>query len=495
MATVERARVRVGTLLGGAPGACPPADDAYADGRAPDRRCGRWTLALVCVATALLLFNVTSPNVALPAIARSLGAGFDARQWILSSYALVLASLLLALGALGDRRGRRSTFLAGLVVFAVASLGCALAPSPALLIAGRAAQGVGAALLFPAGLALIAAEFSGAARARAIGVWGASVSAAIALGPLVGGLLVDGIGWRAIFALPIVLSAPLFVLGARQLRESRDPASRPVDWTGAALLTAGLVLVVFVLVRGNAAGWLSATTLGLGGAGLALLAGFVVAEHHTSHPLLAPELMRNRTFVAASLVALVFAAAGFGPVVYVTLFLIDVTGASPAGAGAELVPFAAASFGVSLLAARVAARLGVRTTLAGGLGLCALGLVLMHGVGADSSWTRLLPGLLVFGAGGGLVNPTMTVAALSVVPATRSGMASGVNNTCRQLGIAAGIAGLGAVLQAREGRELVHGADRAAAFATALNEVLVASTAIALVGVLIVVALVRPGTH
>lgn len=436
-------------------GACPAHPDVRAAPRPAGetsegaRRCQRWTLAVVCLASALLLFNVTAPNVALPAIAADLSAGFSAQQWVLSAYAMVLASLLLAGGALGDRYGRRRLFLLGLAGFGIGSLICTLAPNAGLLIVGRVIQGAGAAALFPSGLALIAAEFDGPARARAIGVWGASVSGAIALGPLVGGVLVQAVGWRSQFALAVLLVLPTAAVGIRHLRESRDGSSSRLDWLGAGLLTIAVVLLIVLIQRANGVGWLSPVTLGMAGGALLLFGLFVLVEYRSAAPLIAPALMRNPTFLGATLVAVVFAAAGFAPLVYLTLFLLRVHGSSPTLAGLEVAPFAVASLVVSLLAARVVARLGVRVALVGGLVLCGVALALMLDLGPGSGGLRLLPALLIFGIGAGVVNPTMTVAALSTVDAAHSGMASGVNNTARQLGIAAGIAGLGAVFEAR----------------------------------------------
>jgi EmrB/QacA subfamily drug resistance transporter len=436
-------------------GACPAHPDVPAAPRPPGettegaRRCQRWTLIVVCLASALLLFNVTAPNVALPAIAADLSAGFSAQQWVLSAYAMVLASLLLAGGALGDRYGRRRLFLLGLAVFGVGSLVCTLAPTSELLIIGRLIQGGGAAALFPSGLALIAAEFDGPARARAIGVWGASVSGAIALGPLIGGILVQAVGWRAQFAFAVVLVLPTAAVGLRHLRESRDSSSTRLDWPGAGMLTGGMVLLIVLIQQGNALGWLGPVTLAMAGGALLLFGLFVLVEFRTTTPLIAPALMRNPTFLGSTLVAVVFAAAGFAPLVYLTLFLLRVHGSGPTLAGLEVAPFAVASLVVSLLAARVVARLGVRISLVGGLALCGVGLALMLDLTPESGGLRLLPALLIFGIGAGVVNPTMTVAALSTVDAAHSGMASGINNTARQLGIAAGIAGLGAVFESR----------------------------------------------
>jgi EmrB/QacA subfamily drug resistance transporter len=443
--------------------ACPPHPGAAARPRQPGeddagaRRCQRWTLIVVCLASGLLLFNVTAPNVALPAIASGLRAGFAEQQWVLSIYALVLASLLLLGGALGDRYGRRRLFLLGIGIFGLGSLACAVAPSALLLIVGRVVQGIGAAALFPAGLALIAAEFAGPARARAIGIWGASVAGAIALGPLLGGALVELAGWRAQFWFAVVLVVPSAAVGMRHLRESRDTGAHSMDWLGTALLTGALTLLIVVVQRGNAIGWTSPTSIAMAAGALLLFAGFVIIEFRVAQPLIAPVLMRNPTFVGATLVALVFAAAGFAPLVYISLFLLQVAGAGPTLAGALIAPFALTSLVVSLLAARVADRVGVRATLAVGLALCGAGLGLMLIVTPDGAAWRLLPGLVVFGFGGGLVNPTMTVAALSTVSAAHAGMASGVNNTARQVGIATGIAGLGALLAARLATEVQAG--------------------------------------
>ena len=488
---------------------------------------------MVCLASALLLFNVTAPNVALPAIAADLAAGFETQQWVLSVYALVLASLLLAGGALGDRYGHRRCALLGLALFGAGSLLCGLAPSADVLIAGRVVQGLGAAVLFPNGLALLAAEFDGPARARAIGIWGASVSGAIALGPLLGGVLVELSGWRAQFLLAGVLVLPLLTVGARHLRGAAARAGHRLDWLGTTLLTGALVLLVVVLQRAGALGWTSAPILAMAGGALVLIAGFLFTEHRVRAPLIEPALLRDHTFLGATLVALVLAAAGFAPVVYLTLYLLEVVGSGPTLAGLQVAPFAVASLAVSLLAARVVTRVGVRLALVAGLLLCGIGLALLVGLSPDPGALRLLPGLVVFGAGAGLVNPTMTVAALGTVDAAHSGMASGVNNTARQLGIAAGIAGLGTLLQVRLADRLTAGlagadvdlatagdAARLAAagdpdaaetalgssadvlsaaydraFVAGLDTVLLVAIGIVAIGIAATVALIRPARH
>ncbi len=528
----ERGHLRPAAGLAACPAhpGAPSAPRPPGEPEAAARRCQRWTLVVVCLASALLLFNVTAPNVALPAIAADLAADFETQQWVLSVYALVLASLLLAGGALGDRHGHRRCALLGLALFGAGSVLCGLAPSAAVLVAGRVVQGLGAAVLFPNGLALLAAEFEGPARARAVGIWGASVSGAIALGPLVGGALVELSGWRAQFLVAAALALPTWAVGARHLRGGPARAGARLDWPGTALLTGALVLLVVVLQRAGSLGWTSAATLATAGGGLVLLAGFLLAEHRVRAPLIEPALLRDRTFLGATLVALVFAAAGFAPVVYLTLFLLQVAGSGPTLAGLQVAPFAVASLAVSLGAARAVARLGVRVTLVAGLLLCGTGLALLLGLPPDAGALRLLPGLVVFGVGAGLVNPTMTVAALGTVDAAHSGMASGVNNTARQLGIAAGIAGLGTLLQARltdrlaadligaglapgaaaDAARLAAAGDPGAAagslgssagllsaaydraFVAALDTVLMVAIGIAVAGIVATVALIRP---
>jgi MFS family permease len=257
----------------------------------------------------------------------------------------------------GPWAGRRRLFLAGLGVFAVGSAVAALADSGAVLIAGRGVQGIGAAAIFPAALALVAAEFDGAARARAIGIWGATISAAIALGPLGGGVLVEALSWRATFLVGLVLAVPTAAAAARHVRESRALDAPALDIAGTVALTAAMFLSVFALLEGNQRGWSSALVVGAALRAAAALAVFVVVEHRVAQPLIAPALMRNRTFAAATFVALVFAAAAFGPLAFITQLVIRVLQGSPIAAGAELLPYAAASFAVSLLAAQVAARI------------------------------------------------------------------------------------------------------------------------------------------
>jgi EmrB/QacA subfamily drug resistance transporter len=410
--------------------------------------CQRWTLRVVCISTGLLLLAVAAPNVALRAISADLGASFTDLQWVLSGYALALAVFQLTAGSLADLFGRRRLFLIGLGVFAAASLLSALAPSPAALVVARVIQGVGAAIVFPSSLALLAQEFEGQQRRRAIGLWGAVIGLAFAAGPLLGGVLVDTLGWRWVFAVNVVLGVPMIVLAARHVRESRDPDPSPIDWPGVTTLCLALFLLVFAVLRGNALGWTSAAVLGLLAGGAAMLVAFVAAERAREHPMIDLALFRNRTFTGASLVVAGLAGLTFGTFVYVSLFLLNVQERSAVEAGLVLAPLAVVSFVVSALAGRLSGSVPLAPALACGLVLAGVGMLLLSTVEVGSSWLALLPGLMVIGAGVGLTNPLATFAHLGVLPPAHGGVASALNNTARQVGLAVGIAGLGALLQA-----------------------------------------------
>jgi EmrB/QacA subfamily drug resistance transporter len=444
----------------------------------------RWTLLVVCLATGVLLLNVSAPSVTLPAVGRDLGADLSVLQWVVSGYSLALAATLLTAGTLADLLGRRRMFLGGLAGFAAASLLCAVAPSALVLIAGRAAQGLAGAVLLSSSLALLAQDFTGTARAGAIGIWGATVAAAFAVGPLEGGLLTESFGWRAVFVLDAAVALACLPVGIRRLRESRDPDAEGVDWWGTLTLSTGLFLGVFALTRGDVAGWGSGLILASAAGAALLLAAFVAVEQRKREPMLDLGLFAIPTFTGASVVVLVMAASTFGPFLYLTLFLLDGAGTSPTAVGLQLLPLSGAALVVSVLGGRFARVLPVRVALPVGQLLCATGLLAIRGLEASSPWTVMLPGLLVLGVGIGLANPAVTYAALGVVPATRSGMASGVNNTFRQVGIAIGIAVLGTLLPTR-----VEGDP--AAFAAALDQILLVSAGAAVAGAALAATLVR----
>jgi EmrB/QacA subfamily drug resistance transporter len=447
----------------------------------------RWTLRVVCVSTALLLLNVAAPQVAQSAIAESLDASFTDLQWVLSGYALALAVFLLTAGSLADRFGRRKLFVIGLTLFSAASALCALAPGAGALIAARLVQGVGAAVVFPSSLAILAEAFQGPERRRAIGAWGATIGLAFAAGPLIGGLLVDTLGWRAVFAASFVLGAPTLMLALRHIAESRDPDPPPVDWAGVGTLSLGLFAGVFAVLRGNALGWTSSTVIGCLALCVAALAAFVGVERATARPMLDLALFRNRTFAGATAIIALLAGGPFGAFVYLTLFLLEAQDRDPVEAGLVLAPLALVSFVVSAAAGRASERVPLRGALVAGMLVTAAGMVgLRAGLTEDASWLTLLPGLAITGVGVGLANPLTTFAHLGVLPPAQGGLASALNNTARQIGLAIGIAVLGALLEAglRDG-----GGGKA--FADGVGELLLISAGLSLLGALAAGALVR----
>ena len=443
----------------------------------------RWTLVVVCAATAILLLDVTVVNVALARIERDLGASFDELQWVIDAYAIALAAVLLVFGSLADRVGRRRVLVAGLVVFAGASLACALAGDPVVLDVGRGVQGIGAAAMFATSLALLAQEFEGERRGFAFGVWGAVSGAAIALGPLVGGALVDALAWEWIFLVNLPIAAALIVLTLTRVPESKPGRPEPLDLPGAITFAAALLLLVLGLTRGNSEGWGDGLIVGALAGGAGLLGVFVLLELRRPAPMLDLRLFRDGAFAGTAAVAFLQSVAIYPLFLFMSLWLQDILGYGPFETGVRLLPFTLLLFAVAPLAGKLTARRPLGELLGAGLVLLAAGLLMMRGLDAGSEWKDTLPGLLVSGAGVGLISPALAAAMVSVLPVERSGLASGINNTFRQTGIAAGIAGLGAVFQR-------HDPD-AAGFAAGLNDVFLVAAITAGVGAATAFALVR----
>jgi len=478
----------------------------------------KWTLVAVCLTTFMLLLDITVVVVALPNMQERFDASLTGLQWVVDAYALTLAALILTAGALADRYGRRLVFMTGVLLFTASSLLCGLAWSIASLDVARALQGIGGAALFATALALIGHEYRGADRFGALAVWGATVGAAVACGPLVGGLLTDGLGWRWIFFVNIPVGVFAFVVALTRIPESRDEGARHTDVWGLAPFAAALFLVVFGILRGNASGWASPVIVASLVGGVLLLVAFVVVELRQQRPMFDVMLFRQRAFVGVSVATFCIAAGMFAMFPYLSIYLQDVLGYSPLATGLRFLPLTAFVFFVPLAMRRVAARLPLRVTIGGGLALVAAGLALMYGLTADSAWTALLAGFVVGGVGIGIANPALAAGALRVVDPARTGMASGISNTFRLGGVAVGVAALGALLQSRVESalptalgdqhalgaavssagvravaghpELVQPATTA--FVSGLNAVLLTGSLILVVGTVATVVLVRP---
>jgi len=412
----------------------------------------RWTLAVVCAATAMLMLDIAVVNTALSRIAEDLDTGLSGLQWVIDAYTLALASVVLTAGSLADRFGRRRLFTIGLAVFTAASAACAASTDIVFLDVARAVQGLGAAVMFAVSLALLANAYPDMKeRAGALAAYGATIGASFAIGPLVGGALTSGLDWQWIFLINIPIGLFCLWVTRAKVQESRDPATPPADVPGQIALTAGLFLLVLALLRGNDVGWGSAQIVAeLAGAAVALVA-FLIIEARSSHPMLPLGLFRNRSFTGAQIAAFGISASFFAIFLYATLYLQQVLGLSAIEAGLVYLPGTILNFVVAGASSQVGEKVSHRIMISVGLALVAIGMVLFTLAGTDSSWTIVLPGELVALFGVGLFNPSVIAVALGSAPQEQSGLAAGVNDTFRQAGIAVGIAGLGALIPSAAG--------------------------------------------
>ncbi|SEE75228.1 drug resistance transporter, EmrB/QacA subfamily [Streptomyces sp. 3213] len=415
-------------------------------------------LTAVCLGTFMLLLDVTIVVVALPDMARSLHASLSDLQWVVDGYALALAALLLGFGAAADILGRRRVHVAGLVVFAVASLLCGLAGGPGALVAARAVQGVGAAAMLATTLPLLGSVYQGRRRSVALGMWGAVSGGAAAVGPVLGGVLTEGPGWRWIFFVNLPVSVAAVWLTLRVVPESKGPRGMRIDWAGTVAFAGFAGGVTYAVVRAGEDGWGATPTLvSFALAGLALVC-FVLVERRVAHPLLDLALLRKPAFVGVMAGGLAFNGVAFGGVPYLSIWLQTVLGMSPVRGGLTLLPLTGAAVVVSVLAGKLLHGVPSRLTVGGGLLLIGTGCFCQAVLGAGSDWTALVPGLALVGVGTGLVAPGIAGAALAAVPTERAGMAGGAVNTVRQLGYALGVAVSGTVLTSRMRDTLPHDA-------------------------------------
>ena len=403
-------------------------------------------LGVMCAGMFLVLLDVSAVQVALPSIGRSLGASLAGLQWVVDAYAVALAALLLPSGALADRWGRRRMVLAGLGGFGLASLACALSPTTGVLVATRAVQGVGAAVLLPATMAVIAQAFPGRReRARALGLWAGISSLALPAGPVVGGVLVTAVGWRVVFLVNLPVVAAAAGLTHRVVRESRHPGRTTLDVTGAVSLTIGLAAVVHAVISAGHDG-LGPEVLVSSVVAIAAGAVFLRAEARAADPVLPLGVLRTRSFVGPNIVAACMNLVGIGTIFAVTLYLQQLQRRSPMTSGLALVPLFLPLAALSPLTGRLVARFGPRLPMVSGLVVGALGCASLVLPQANSPYAVLLPPLLGLGVGMGLLTSAVVTAAMQALSPERAGLAGGANNTVRQAGGALGVAGFGAVL-------------------------------------------------
>jgi EmrB/QacA subfamily drug resistance transporter len=393
-------------------------------------RTGRWVLAATVLGSGVAALDATVVGIALPAIGRDFHATVASMQWVIDGYTLPLAGLLLLGGALGDVHGRRKVFVIGTVWFALASLACGVAPNADFLIAARALQGVGAALLTPGSLAILQASFAPDDRSKAIGAWSGLGGVATAIGPFLGGWLIGAVSWRLVFFINLPVAAAVVVISARHVPESRAPGPRqPLDAAGAATISLALAGLTYGLIAASADGWGSPTVLSSLLVGAALLVAFCVIELRSSHPMLPLTIFRTRQFSAANAVTFVVYGALGGALFLVPVVLQVVSGYSPLAAGTALLPLTAIMLAGSARSAALSARIGPRLQMTVGPIVIGLGMVLFTRVQGNADYlTEVLPAVIVLGLGLVCNVAPLTATALSAAPAEHSGIASAVNN-------------------------------------------------------------------
>jgi EmrB/QacA subfamily drug resistance transporter len=405
-----------------------------------------WTLTAVCTGVFMLLLDITIVNVALPDIERTFGASLSDLQWVISAYALTLAAFLLTGGSLADLYGRRLLFAVGIVVFTAGSLLCGLATSSLFLTLARGGQGIGGAIMFATSLALLAQAFQGRDRGIALGLFGGITGIAIAVGPVLGGAITTSLSWRWIFYVNVPIGVAALLITLLRVDESRNPHARRPDWLGFVTFSAALGALVFGLIRSQTDGWGSSVVVAPLVASAALLAAFVVVERTRPEPMLDLALLRVPTFDGGLLAAWAISASLFALLTYLVIYLQNSLGYSAVATGVRFLPLTVAIFVTAAIAGRLTSHVPRRLLIAPGFLLIGAGLLLMRGLTPTSTWTHLLAGMIVSGIGAGLVNVPLISTAVGVVEPARAGMASGINSTLRQVGIATGIAGLGTIL-------------------------------------------------
>jgi EmrB/QacA subfamily drug resistance transporter len=453
-----------------------------------------WTLAAVAFGLFMIMLDNTVVNVALPSIAADLRADLSELEWIVTGYALTFASLMLTGGKLADLLGRRLIFVVGLTIFTLSSLVCGLADSGELLIGARVVQGAGAALMNPATLSIIAATFPPRQRGMAIGIWAGVSALALAIGPLVGGLLTEHIDWSWIFFVNVPVGILAIAASFILIPESKDEsAEQRLDLPGLLTSGVGLFALTYGLIEANTYGWTSGRILGSFAVAALMLVAFVLLEFHQRIPMVDLTLFRNGTFAGANLAVLLVALAMFGVFFFVSLYMQGVLGYSAVEAGAAFLPMTVLIILVAPIAGKTSDRIGSRWLMTAGMLLVAVQLVYFSRLGVDEAFWNLLPGLLLGGAGIALVMTPSAAAAVRALPVDKAGVGSAVLNAFRQVGGSMGIALMGAImaheLGSVSGPEVFRDPQR---FVDGFSTTLMVAAVIALVGAVVSAVLVRP---
>ena len=415
-----------------------------AESPAPDKA-RWWTLVAVCTGVFMLLLDVTIVNVALPDIQGQFNASLSGLQWVIDAYALSLAALLLTAGSLADIFGRRKVFVIGTALFTIGSLLCGLAPSIEFLAIARAGQGIGGAAMFATSLAILGTTYTGKDRGVAFGAFGATTGVAVAIGPVLGGILTSGLSWRWIFFVNLPICLVAMFISMTRVQESRNPYAGRPDWIGFVTFSSALGLLVYGLIEAGKDGWGHSTVVTSLVAAAVLMTAFVVSQLLQKDPMFDLALLRKPTFTAGLLAAFGVSASIFSLLTYIVIYLQNVLGYSAVETGLRLLFLSAATFLASAITGRFMDHVPTRWLIGPGFLVLGVGLLLVIGIDPGSSWTHLIPGLIVSGVGVGMINPPLVSTAVGVVAPARAGMASGVNSTFRQVGIATGIAALGSI--------------------------------------------------
>jgi EmrB/QacA subfamily drug resistance transporter len=449
-----------------------------------------WTLAAVSFGLFMIMLDNTVVNVALPSIQRDLDTGLSELQWIVTGYALSFAALMLIGGKLADAYGRRLIFVLGILLFTGASLWCGLSDSGDMLIAARIVQGIGAALMNPATLSIIAATFPPRQRGMAIGIWAGVSALALAIGPLVGGLLTEHLSWHWIFFVNIPVGVVAIAASFLLITESRDDTHESLDLPGLGTSALGLFALTYGLIEGNTYGWSSGRIVGSFVVAVASLAAFLVIERRRRAPMLDLTLFRSGTYAGANLAMLLVALAMFGVFFFVSLYMQNVLGYSAVQAGAAFLPMTLVVILVAPIAGKLSDRHGSRWLMSIGMVLLAVQLLYFSQLGTDAGFWNLFPAFIVGGLGMSMTMTPTSAAAIRAVPVEKSGVGSAVLNAMRQVGGSVGIALMGAIVAHEAGgRRSIEG------FMDGFERALMVASAIAFVGSIVAFALVRQETH